>query len=365
MKKRFFAFLGSLAVLAIVAGCATGATPTPTPSPTRTPVPATATPTSPPLLPTATTTPTTSPTPTATAVPSPTAIVYRPTPTPRPPLATPTPRPPAATATPTRIPATPTSAFPYTPHGSLSAESNCGTTQIKLFVMDSLGNPLDGVRFRIRPPGGAWTADSHPTGAEGKYAGWTDFSLAGEAVPATWQVWAIDGAGNPLSASVAVTTDGPDRCAPGSGGRQIVTVRWRANFAGPNTSGWSIEQPGNYQYDLSGNVTWEPNCGVTQIKIYVKDVNGSPVDGVRFHLRGKSGSFQIDSVATGSEWFESGWTDVFLGNEAVAWTWRIWVIDGAGSRISPVLAINTEGPENCAPEGDGHQVATTYWTKKW
>lgn len=263
------------------------------------------------------------------------------------------------------IPATPTPAFPYTLHSSPTAESNCGVTQIKLYVMDISGNPVDGVRFRLRPPGGAWTADSYATGSEGKSPGWTDFSLAGEAVATTWQVWVIDGDGNPLSAAVAVTTDGPDRCAPDSGGRQVYIVRWRAHYVAPTTAGWSIEQPGNYQYDTSGNVTWQANCGVTQIKMYVKDVNGIVVDGVRFHVRGKSGSLEVDSVATGDEWFESGWSDFFLANEAVAWTWRIWVIDSAGNRISPILAINTDGPENCEPEAGGRQVATTYWTKKW
>ena len=332
----------------------------PTPTPTRVPPTATPAATVAAFWPTAE--PTASPSPTATPTRTPTPIVVV--------VATATPAPPRATATPTPIPATPTPvatatpAFPYVLRGNPIAESNCGVTQIKLFVGDASGSPINGVRFRLTPAGGGWSADSFASGSESFAGGWTDFVLNSEAVAQTWRIWVIDGSGNTVSPVVSVATDGGDRCAPGSGGRQVYTLNWQANYTVAARAGSSVTDTGNYQYDTTASVGWQPNCGVTQVKIYVKDANWNPVNGVRFRVQA-AGGWSADSTPSGTEWFSSGWTDFFLNNEAVAQTWRVWVIDGSGNRLSPVLVLNTESTDNCAPEGTGRQVATTTWTKKW
>lgn len=130
---------------------------------------------------------------------------------------------PTVTATPTPITAAPT-ATPVPGAGPYSVESvsylpNCGLTQLKVYVKDSHGNPINNLIARIE-----WAdqkLDSNPTGKPGSYdPGWTDILLNTRPVANTWKVSLWDGQ-NRVAAPVEVTTTAECR---GDGARQIITV---------------------------------------------------------------------------------------------------------------------------------------------
>lgn len=112
---------------------------------------------------------------------------------------------------------------------------------------------------------------------------------------------------------------------------------------------------------VPSGLSWEANCGLTQVKMIVRDNGGNPVNGVKFQIR--AGSYTATSNPTGlSGVYDAGRSDFFLRGEAVAATWHIWVVDDSGTPQSPDYAFQTN-TENCNPGGGGHQVATITWTK--
>jgi hypothetical protein len=139
-------------------------TPTPLPTPTFTPLPTTT------PLPTAmpTATPTTLPTDTPTPLPTDTPATTL-TDTPVPPTDTPTPGPPTPTFTPAPPTATPTPTTPpfdyLVEYRILTIQENggcVGAHNIFVTVLDTNGNPLDGVTI-----GNTWTNEVHVTGEKG------------------------------------------------------------------------------------------------------------------------------------------------------------------------------------------------------
>jgi hypothetical protein len=110
------------------------------------------------------------------------------------------------------------------------------------------------------------------------------------------------------------------------------------------------------------SLTWEPNCGLTQIKVYLRDEKGFYINNVRVVVASAAGGWSATSVPTGQEGRAPGWTDVVLRQEAVAGTWNVWVIDEAGKQASPVYQVVTNDTD-CGSGGSGHQVASLQFVK--
>jgi hypothetical protein len=174
-------------------------------------------------------------------------------------------------------------------------------------------------------------------------------------------LWAIDANGNRISPAVGFATDARD-CGEGGSGHQIVTVHWKANYAGAYGENWTlVDADKPYQYDFGRSAVWYSDCKTTKISVYVHDVKGDPVNGVRIHI--SSDGWEADSFPTGEN-FPDGWTDFRLADEAKAATWSLWVVGAGGERISPIVKLTTDDV-NCEEGGSGHQVATINWTKKF
>lgn len=254
-------------------------------------------------------------------------------------------------------------AFLYEPYGQVLWSSNCGLTEVKIYLRDANENPLDGVRFRIEPVDGGWRADSYPTGYINYSGGRTDFALSDHPVAATWRLWVIDGAGNRLSPTQEFTTDSKE-CGEGTSGHQIASVFWKANFVQPANDGWTVLAPeGHYQYTPWSGVSWAGNCGLTQAKIYLKDAQGNPVNNVHFRIEPVDGGWSATSYPTGFETYEPGWTDFMLRTTAFRATWNLWALDVQGNRASPIFQFKTDAA-GCEEDGrpGHHQIATIFWT---
>jgi hypothetical protein len=119
--------------------------------------------------------------------------------------------------------------------------------------------------------------------------------------------------------------------------------------------------PSPYQYNSQG-VTWEPNCGLVQIKVFIRDNQGGVVNNVRVVVASAAGSWSTISVPTGQESRDPGWTNVVLRTDPVNEPWNVWVIDDAGKQVSPTVNVITD-TKSCQPTGTGHQVATINFVK--
>lgn len=113
--------------------------------------------------------------------------------------------------------------------------------------------------------------------------------------------------------------------------------------------------PSPYPYSAQG-VTWEPNCGLVQIKVNIKDSSGAPLNNVRVFVA-SAGPWNTVSVPTGQEARDAGWTNVVLRTDPVDEPWNVWVMDDAGKQVSPTVNVVTD-TKSCQPTGTGHQVAT-------
>lgn len=245
----------------------------------------------------------------------------------------------------------------YVPFGAVAWEQNAGVTQMKLFVMDENGNPVNGILFSIESAYGGWEATSYPTGSFSYPPGWTDFALTAEPLAGRWNLWVTNGQGDQLSPVVQVETD----TDLDGQGHQVATIRWRVNKPGPLES--QVSGPFS-PFSASGSIYWEPNAGLTQIKLYVKDALGNPVDGVRFRIQTADGSWEAISNPTGQPSYHAGWTDFALRSEPIAATWILWALDDEGNVASDPVSVVTD-TNDPQPGGSGHQVATVFWTKNF
>ncbi len=119
--------------------------------------------------------------------------------------------------------------------------------------------------------------------------------------------------------------------------------------------------PSPYQYAPQG-VTWEPNCGLVQIRVYIRDSNGAIVNNVRVMVAAAAGAWSTTSVPTGQDNRDPGWTNVVLRTAPVNEPWNVWVIDDGGKQVSPTINVVTD-TKSCQPTGTGHQVATVTFVK--
>jgi hypothetical protein len=84
---------------------------------------------------------------------------------------------------------------------------------------------------------------------------------------------------------------------------------------------------------------------------YVLDGSGNGVSGYRVHAGVEGFDWAADSLVTGSD----GFWDILLAGEARAGAWYAYVIDGAGTQVSPRSAVRTDAG-NCEPGGSGIQT---------
>ncbi|MDO8688899.1 MAG: hypothetical protein Q7R39_02605 [Dehalococcoidia bacterium] len=253
------------------------------------------------------------------------------------------------------------SQFPYNPLG-VTWEPNCGLVQIKVHIQQANGFGINDLRVMVAAAAGGWSTVSVPTGQESRDIGWTNVVLRTDPVNEPWSVWVIDGAGNRVSPVVNVTTDTND-CVPTGIGHQVAAVTFvNAPAPAPATQPAQPGQPAApavpqaFPY-ISGFVSWEPNCGLTAVKIKVIDQSGNPVNGLLFHIESGDGTWSATSQKTGSESYSDGMTDFVLRQEPVAEPWKVWAIAPGGFRLSDTVWVPTDtGP--CLPGEEGHQVAS-------
>lgn len=259
--------------------------------------------------------------------------------------------PPPAVPVPTATPSPAASPFQYNLQG-VTWEPNCGLVQIKVYVRDDKGAFINNVRVVVASSG-AWSAISVPTGQEGRDPGWSNVVLRTDPVDEPWYVWVIDDAGNQVSESINVVTDSKS-CEPTGTGHQVATAVFVKGAPAPVTAPAPAAAP-SLPFANAG-ITWEPNCGMTQIKVKVLDQNAKALDGVLLHIESEDSTWAATSRKTGSEGYDTGWTDFFLRAEPVGGTWKVWAIDGYGNRLSDTVWLATDtGP--CEPGREGHQVA--------
>jgi LysM repeat protein len=106
-----------------------------------------------------------------------------------------------------------------------------------------------------------------------------------------------------------------------------------------------------YQFDYEGQTTYA-NCGLTAVNGYVRDANGNGLSGYRVLVGSNTGDWVIDPPAVTDA---KGEFEVPLRSYAFANTWWVYVIDGAGTQISPRVIVTTTDT-NCEPLAGGVQV---------
>ncbi len=264
-----------------------------------------------------------------------------------------------APTTPTPVPTGPQ--YQYNPQGGISWLPNCGLVQIRVRIQQPDGTGINNVRVMIAAAAGGWSTTSVATGQEGRDIGWTNVVLRTDPVDESWNVWVINDAGNQASPVVNVVTDTND-CTPTGTGHQVATVTF-VNAPAVSQPAQPAQPAVSAPFPfVSGFSSWEPNCGLTAVKIKVLDQAGDALNGVIFHIESGDGTWSATSRETGSEGYDDGMTDFILRQEPVAETWKVWTVDPKGFRLSDTVFVPTDtGP--CLPGEEGHQVASLQFQK--
>jgi hypothetical protein len=141
-----------------------------------------------------------------------------------PPPATPTP------AAPTNTPAPPPPQYQYTVR-NIFGQLNEAITQIRGDIRDTNGNPVNGVRVRVRS--GSFCTVSYPSGPPGGYpAGVYDILLDGRAKHGNWQVAIVSssGASNDSSCNDGLSVLSEEVSVPTDPKEGVVFVEWIKNY---------------------------------------------------------------------------------------------------------------------------------------
>ncbi len=115
---------------------------------------------------------------------------------------------------------------------------------------------------------------------------------------------------------------------------------------------------------LVRGIGWEPNCGLTQVKIRLSDASNPflRINGVRFRVQTADNSWGVVSSPTGADGQEPGYTQVTMDNRAKVASWQVIPLDAQGNPAAPGASFTTD-TQNCQPGGSGHQVAVVDWAK--
>lgn len=106
----------------------------------------------------------------------------------------------------------------------------------------------------------------------------------------------------------------------------------------------------------------QPNCGLTQFKGAIVNRDGTPAPGWRVFTTNDAG-VSVTSFPSGNAFRgDQGNWDQLIQPSNVRSTWRVWVIDEAGNRVSPIVTVQTDDPpgagQSCAPGGNTRNVWT-------
>lgn len=231
-----------------------------------------------------------------------------------------------------------------------SATPNCGLTRISGQLTTANGQPIQGLAVRVAASDGSFSQLTPLSDANGRWS----MTLANGARSGLWFVW-VDYFGQRISDSVNVLTNGPDRCAPGSGGVQVVDLLFRQ---APNPQPLPPNPPpvrpplpvdSTLRFPYASITRVASNCTATNISGVVVDSRGNPVNGVPVKMRAQDGTMrEFRTVSNGNFGF-------FVGPQAVAGLWGVWVEEG-GKRESTIVDILTNGPDRCQPGSGGIQT---------
>jgi hypothetical protein len=232
--------------------------------------------------------------------------------------------------------------------------TNCGLTQVFGVVHDAAGQPLPGTRVRL-----TWDNGKTYYATAGDYdrpetdaSGW-DFVLANGMVPNTWRVAIVDEAGNLLSKDVEVQTDG--HCNGDT--VNVAKVRFSESTSPPTATATAAASSPTATAASSPTATATPggmpfggeivetfvNCGLTQVFGVVHDAAGQPLPGTRVRLTWDNGKTY---TATAGDYIrpetdDSGW-EFTLNTALVANTWRVAIVDQAGTLLSEEVYVQTD-----------------------
>jgi hypothetical protein len=108
-----------------------------------------------------------------------------------------------------------------------------------------------------------------------------------------------------------------------------------------------------FPYLQRGGTTFEPNCGLTQIKGQIFDRNGAPMAGVTVKVWATGWDGAISFPSRGD-----GYWDVLLDVFPKVGQWSVAVVRReTGELQSPTVVVETN-TSDCGPGGGGRQVAT-------
>ncbi|OQY49199.1 MAG: hypothetical protein B6242_00115 [Anaerolineaceae bacterium 4572_78] len=137
---------------------------------------------------------------------------------------------PLPASTPVTLPtSTPSFQYQYTTN-NIFPQVNEAITQIRGYIEDVNGNPVNGVRVRVRVDGGFCTV-SVPSGEAGVYpAGNYDILLDGRAKPGNWKVAIVNASSSGPSGCNGAEVLSEEKEVPTDTMYGVVYVEWRKNY---------------------------------------------------------------------------------------------------------------------------------------
>ena len=103
-----------------------------------------------------------------------------------------------------------------------------------------------------------------------------------------------------------------------------------------------------------------PNCGLTQVWGYIHDAAGNGLLNYTIKVTTADGSWATVSNPSDA----SGYYDIVLATGAKAQKWQVFVVAADGSRISPVVDVETTAAD-CQPGGKGVQTPRLDFRRRW
>ncbi|MFN8532374.1 MAG: hypothetical protein U0556_02365 [Dehalococcoidia bacterium] len=105
---------------------------------------------------------------------------------------------------------------------------------------------------------------------------------------------------------------------------------------------------GNLAYNVE-SVTYLPNCALTQLRVYVKDAGGGPVNGLIAQITWAGNERPLRSEVSGKPGqYDPGWTDIILQQRTIQQNWTVTLWEGTNQVGGPVDVQSTDscqGPE--------------------
>ncbi len=133
----------------------------------------------------------------------------------------------------------------------------------------------------------------------------------------------------------------------------------------PRATSTATATPSPYEFVVTGEPSYLPNCGLTSIQGYFKDETNRPMEGVRVKVwwDGAPADLPLAKASGTDPTKPSGYYDYTLAPYPKAGKWYAAVFDEErGWEISPRLTVFTDA-EDCNDRGAGHQVVVINWQR--